>query len=147
MAAPMVVLTRPVAIRVVDGHPNGSVPRRCRSRPKPASAARRVVAPRTAANHSGRVSHHPLEKRTGAHTPAAITAAHSANAVRCHTYTATDTLPARSNTLRQRPARRSSLLASIIRTPTWTTATTAVKSPGGVVFERCPSTASISAGS
>ena len=91
--APTVAHATPRPMRTFVG-PTGSVSRRSRCRAQAVAAASRPVTPSTAANHAGRVSHHPAEKRTGAHRPAASAAAQSASAERCHAYTATDASPA-----------------------------------------------------
>jgi hypothetical protein len=99
----------------------------------------------TAAHHSGRLSHQASVNRTGDGTPIAIAAAHSANAVRCQAYTPIAASPARSHRRRQRRPTRSSHRAANSSTPTCASATTAVYSVGGVVFDRAPGTTSMSA--
>ena len=83
MPAPTVAQARPMPMRMFVGS-TGAVSRWVRRRTHAVAAASRPVTPSTAANHIGRVSHHPEENRTGAHTPAASAAAQSASADRCH---------------------------------------------------------------
>ena len=105
-----------------------------------------AVMENTMVNHGSRRIHQSVENRMGIGAPSATNPAQIASAVRCQTYTPTEIAFSRCSIVLHRDATTSSQCAHVMRTPTCRTAAEHVKRVGGVVFDRCPGTASISEG-